>query len=71
MIKKVVVKRKLHDHRNTARIDLPHLLWALDGIASGQIVNRITVPQETAADARIALQRMIDIKPVTQVTKNP
>ena len=53
------------------RIDLPHLLWALDGIASGQIVNRITVPPETAADARIALQRMIDIKPVTQVTKAP
>jgi len=52
------------------RIDLPHLLWALDGIASGQIVNRITVPPETAADARIALQRMIDIKAVTQVTKN-
>ena len=53
------------------RIDLPHLLWALDGIASGQIVNRIIVPPETAADARIALQRMIDIKPVTQVTKAP
>ena len=53
------------------RIDLPHLLWALDGIASGQIVNRITVPQETAADARIALQRMIDIKPATSVTINP
>ena len=53
------------------RIDLPHLLWALDAIASEQIVNRITVPQETAADARIALQRMIDIKPVGSVTKNP
>ena len=50
------------------RIDRAHLLWALDGIASGQIVNRITVPPETAADARIALQRMIDIKPVTSVT---
>ncbi|MDP6544322.1 MAG: quinolinate synthase NadA [Phycisphaerae bacterium] len=53
------------------RIDLPHLLWALDGIASGQIVNRITVPKETAADARIALQRMIDIKPVASVTRHP
>ncbi|MBL7218671.1 MAG: quinolinate synthase NadA [Phycisphaerae bacterium] len=52
------------------RIDLPHLLWALDGIASGQIVNRITVPPETAADARTALQRMIDIKAVTSVTRN-
>jgi quinolinate synthase len=53
------------------RIDLRHLLWALDGIASGQILNRITVPPETATDAQIALQRMIDIKAVTQVTKNP
>ncbi|MDP6635804.1 MAG: quinolinate synthase NadA [Phycisphaerae bacterium] len=52
------------------RIDRPHLLWALDGIANGQIVNQITVPKETADNARIALQRMIDIKPVTQVTKN-
>ena len=52
------------------RIDLPHLLWVLDGIASGQIVNQIAVPQETADNARIALQRMIGIKPVTQVTKN-
>jgi len=52
------------------RIDLPHLLWALDAIASGQIVNRITVPLETAADARAALQRMIDIKAVTQITKH-
>jgi len=53
------------------RIDLPHLLWALDGIAAGDVVNRITVPPETIADARTALQRMIDIKAVPQVTENP
>ena len=53
------------------RMDLPHLLWVLDGIASGNIVNQITVPEKTAADARIALQRMIDIKPVTSVTTKP
>jgi len=52
------------------RIDRPHLLWALDGIANRQLVNQITVPQETAHDARVALQRMIDIKPVIAVTKN-
>ena len=53
------------------RIDPPHLLWALDAIASGQIVNRITVPEKTAAAARIALQRMIDIKPVASITEKP
>jgi len=52
------------------RIDRPHLLWALDAIAAGEIVNQITVPQAIAAEARIALQRMIDIKPVTSVTGN-
>jgi quinolinate synthase len=53
------------------RIDRPHLLWVLDAIAAGKLVNHIVVPQAIAAEAKIALQRMIDIKPVTQVTKTP
>ncbi|MDP7290166.1 MAG: quinolinate synthase NadA, partial [Phycisphaerae bacterium] len=53
------------------RIDRPHLLWALDAIAAGKPVNRITVPQAIAAEAGIALQRMIGIKPVTSVTEKP
>ena len=52
-----------------ARIDLPHLLWVLDGLAAGTVVNRITVAPHTASDARIALQRMIDIKAVGDVTR--
>ena len=51
-----------------ARIDLPHLLWVLDHLAEGQVVNRITVPAVVAADARIALQRMIDIRATPDVT---
>ena len=51
-----------------ARIDLPHLLWTLDHLAEGNIVNQVTVPPDIAADARIALQRMIDIKAVRDVT---
>jgi len=51
-----------------ARIDLPHLLWVLDHLAEGQVVNRITVPPDVAADARIALQRMIDIRADIDVT---
>ena len=45
-----------------ARIDLPHLLRVLDSIAAGVCVNRVTVAADVAADARVALQRMIDIR---------
>ncbi len=44
-----------------ARIDLPHVLWVLDYLADGKVVNRISVPDEVAADARIALERMVSI----------
>jgi quinolinate synthase len=41
------------------RIDLPHLVWALESLAAGQVVNRITVDEQTAAEARAALERML------------
>ena len=50
------------------KIDLPHLLWVLDNLAKGRVVNQVAVPADIAADARIALKRMIDIKAVDQVT---
>jgi quinolinate synthase len=43
------------------RIDLPHLAWVLEGLVEGRVVNRITVDPATAEDARVALQRMLDI----------
>ena len=43
------------------RIDLPHLAWVLDGLVSGEVRNRITVDEATAADARVALERMLAI----------
>jgi quinolinate synthase len=43
------------------RIDAPHLLWALENLAEGRVVNQISVPSDVAADARIALQRMLEI----------
>jgi quinolinate synthase len=43
------------------RIDAPHLLWALENLAEGRVVNQISVPKAVAADARIALQRMLEI----------
>ncbi len=43
------------------RIDPRHLLWTLENLLEGRVVNRITVPAEEAANARIALQRMLEI----------
>ena len=52
-----------------ARIDLPHLLWTLDNLAEGEIVNRVSVAADVAADARAALESMIKIKAVEGVTR--
>lgn len=50
-------------------IDLPHLLWVLDNLAEGHVVNQVTVDAAEAADAKVALDRMIAIKAVKEVTK--
>ena len=41
------------------RIDAPHLLWSLENLESGNIVNQITVPDEDRYWAGIALERML------------
>jgi len=41
------------------RIDLPHLVWALESLAAGQVVNRIQVEAQTAQFARAALDQML------------
>jgi quinolinate synthase len=41
------------------RIDLPHLVWALENLAAGNVVNRIVVDPDTAHWARVALDRML------------
>ncbi|MDD5758351.1 MAG: quinolinate synthase NadA [Desulfobulbaceae bacterium] len=43
------------------RIDPAHLLWALDNLAAGKVVNRITVDAATAKQAKKALDRMLMI----------
>jgi quinolinate synthase len=43
------------------RIDGSHLLWALENMAEGRVVNQISVPADVAADARVALDRMLEI----------
>jgi quinolinate synthase len=41
------------------RIDLPHLVWALESLADGKPVNRIQVDTETEHYARLALEQML------------
>jgi quinolinate synthase len=41
------------------RIDLPHLVWALESLAEGKLVNRIEVDRETEEFAKLALERML------------
>ena len=41
------------------RIDRPHLLWVLDELADGRVVNQIAVPPNIARGAVLALDRML------------
>ena len=41
------------------RIDLPHLVWALESLVKGDVVHQITVDPETAMHARTALDQML------------
>lgn len=43
------------------RIKPAYLLWVLDNLLAGRTVNRITVAQQIAESARIALDRMLEI----------
>ena len=71
-----MVQRLAHDHPDKTvvsldplvcpcstmfRIDAPHLAWCLESLVRGETVNRIVVDPVTAEQARIALQRMLDI----------
>ncbi|MEZ5119590.1 MAG: quinolinate synthase NadA [Candidatus Nanopelagicales bacterium] len=41
------------------RIDLPHLVWALESLAADRVVNQIVVDPQTQQWARVALDRML------------
>ncbi|QNP73146.1 quinolinate synthase NadA [Streptomyces roseirectus] len=41
------------------RIDLPHLVWTLESLADGKLINRIEVDKETEKFAKLALERML------------
>jgi len=41
------------------RIDLPHLVWALESLVNGQVVNQIQVDPEIARFSKVALEQML------------
>ena len=41
------------------RIDLPHLVWVMESLVSGRLVNQIKVEAEIAKYAKVALERML------------
>jgi quinolinate synthase len=43
------------------RVSPNHLLWVLEGLVEGQIHNQITVPEPVKSNARLALDRMLEV----------
>jgi len=41
------------------RIDLPHLVWAMESLVAGHIVNQIQVREDIAHFSKLALERML------------
>ena len=44
------------------RIDPAHLLWVLENLAGGHVVNAVQVPEPVKHHARVALDRMLSLK---------
>jgi len=42
-------------------VDSPHLLCVMGNLMNGKVVNQIVVPEPVASEAKLALQRMLDI----------
>jgi quinolinate synthase len=43
------------------RVDGPHVLWVLENLLEGRVVNQIVVPEPVASEAKLSLQRMLDL----------
>jgi quinolinate synthase len=44
------------------RVSPNHLLWVLEGLLDGVVHNQIIVPDETKRWAKLALDRMLEIR---------
>ena len=49
------------------RIDPAHLLWSLENLASGHVVNPVRVSDQVRRDAKTALDRMLALKGTGQI----
>jgi quinolinate synthase len=47
------------------RIHPSYVAWVLEALGRGEVLNRITVPENIAQPARIALERMLSLKPAS------
>ena len=44
------------------RIHPAYLLWVLDSLVNGEVVNEITVPDDVKRDSLVALERMLELR---------
>jgi len=49
------------------RIHPGYLAWVLESLERGEVLNRITVPESVAIPARVALERMLSVRPDAQL----
>jgi quinolinate synthase len=50
------------------RVDLKHLYWVLEQLTAGKVVNRIAVDDETRRWSRVALDRMLKLRPARPIS---
>jgi quinolinate synthase len=50
------------------RIHPGYLAWVLEALVRGEVLNRISVPEDVATPARVALERMLAARPTAPVT---
>src|SRR5262249_1579178 len=48
------------------RIHPSYLAWTLEALERGEVLNRITVADDVAVSARVALERMLSLQPAQQ-----
>ena len=44
------------------RIHPAYVLWVLEGLLDGLVINHITVPDDVKQDALVALERMLSLR---------
>jgi quinolinate synthase len=52
------------------RVSPNHLLWILEGLVEGQIHNQIIVPDDEKRDARLGLERMLEVPSPTPIARD-